>query len=282
MNPERLLELYFDEDCPYFDETTELLKIRGAGNMKIISRESGIVACTEELSDFLLKEGLKVRFLPSGSHFKAGDTILAAEGELRTLFRAWRVSQTFLSITCAIATETERLVKLARRANPTAVIATTRKPHPGMRYFELKAVRIGGGEVHRNSLSDSILITQNHLRVVGELKNLRALKKIELEPRNIEEAVEYAKKANLLLLDHFPLSELRELVPRLRELNPSLEIAVAGNITAENIGEYAKTADVIITSAPYYARPLDLTTRIERKLNENPTSLAIIPAQSIP
>ncbi len=35
MNPIRLLELYLDEDCPYFDETTELLGIKGAGVMRI-------------------------------------------------------------------------------------------------------------------------------------------------------------------------------------------------------------------------------------------------------
>ncbi len=264
MSPERLLELYFDEDCPYFDETTELLGISGRGRMSIIPREEGISACTEELSGFLAKKGLSIDFLPSGSPFGAGKAILTAEGDLKTLFRVWRVSQTFLSITCAIATETKRLVELARRANPDVIVATTRKPHPGMRYFELKAVRTGGGEIHRNSLSDSILITQNHLRVAGRIEGLKALKKVEVEPRTVEEAIEYAKTADLLLLDHFSLDELEKLVPRLRELNPNLEIAVAGNITAGNIAEYARIADVIVTSAPYYAKPLDLTTRIER------------------
>jgi len=263
MSPERLLELYFDKDCPYFDETTELLGIMGRGRMRIISREEGISACTEELADFLRGRCLKVEFLPSGSSFKAGDIILTAEGDLRILFRVWRVSQTFLSVTCAIATETKRLVELAKKANPDVIVATTRKTHPGMRYFEIKAVRAGGGEVHRNSLSDSILVTQNHLRVARQLGKLRALKKVELEPMTAEEAVEYAKAADVLLLDHFSLEELRELVPTLRKLNPSLEVAVAGDINARNIAEYAEIADIIVTSAPYYARPLDLTTRIE-------------------
>jgi len=264
MNPLRLFELYLDEDCPYFDETTELLEINGVGVMKIISREQGITACTEELSGFLSSLGLNVESLPSGSEFKPSSTILCAKGDLRTLFKVWRVSQTFLSITCAIATETRKLVELARKANPNVIVATTRKPHPGMRYFELKAVRIGGGEIHRNSLSDSILVTQNHLNVAGKPGNLKTLRRIEIEPRTAEEAVEYAKTAGLLLLDHFSIEELRELIPKLRALNSHLEIAVAGNITAKNIAEYAEITDVIVTSAPYYAKPLDLTTRIER------------------
>jgi nicotinate-nucleotide pyrophosphorylase (carboxylating)/molybdenum transport protein len=177
------------------------------------------------------------------------------------------VSQTFLSITCAIATETRKLVELARKVNPNVIVATTRKTHPGMRYFELKAVKAGGGEIHRNSLSDSVLITGNHLRVVEGLEgleDLKTLRKIELEPRTAEEAMKYAGRADLLLLDHFSPGELEGLVPRLRELNPSLEIAVAGNIDSSNIMDYARLADVVVTSAPYYAGPLDLTARIER------------------
>lgn len=267
MNPLRLFELYLDEDCPYFDETTELLGIEGKGELRIISREPGVSACTEELSAFLSSLGLETGFIPSGRTFDAGSAILSARGDLRTLFRVWRVSQTFLSLTCAIATETRKLVNLARKVNPNVIIATTRKTHPGMRYFELKAVKAGGGGIHRNSLSDSVLITGNHLRVVEGLEglgDLKILRKIELEPGTAEEAMKYAKTADLLLLDHFSPEELEDLVPRLRELNPSLEIAVAGNINADNIADYARLADVIVTSAPYYARPLDLTTGIER------------------
>ncbi|MCE4605967.1 MAG: hypothetical protein F7B59_01350 [Desulfurococcales archaeon] len=263
MNPLRLFELYLDEDCPYFDETTELLEINGVGVMKIISREQGITACTEELSGFLSSLGLNVESLPSGSEFKPSSTILCAKGDLRTLFKVWRVSQTFLSITCAIATETRRLVELAGKANPNIIIATTRKTHPGMRYFEIKAVRIGGGIVHRNSLSDSILITQNHLRIIRQLGKVKTLRKIELEPRIAEEAIKYAKIVNTLVLDHFPLEELRDLVSKLRKLYPSLVIAISGDINAWNISEYAEIADIIVTSAPYYAKPLNLTTMIE-------------------
>ncbi|BAD84909.1 hypothetical protein, conserved [Thermococcus kodakarensis KOD1] len=98
--------------------------------MEIVSRKEGIAAFTEGLSSFLFSLSLNVRFLPSGSEFKAGSTLLHAEGDLETLFKVWRVSQTFLSITCAIVTETRRLVERARKANPDVVIATTRKAYP--------------------------------------------------------------------------------------------------------------------------------------------------------
>ncbi len=264
MNIERLTELYMEEDCPYLDETTELLGITGIGTMSIFSREEGISACTEELGEFLESKGLKVIYLPSDSSFKKGDTILSAEGNLRTLFRSWRVSQTLLALLCAIATRTRRIVEKARKVNPDVTIATTRKTHPGMRCLELKAIKVGGATYHRNSLSDSILITQNHLGIVGKLPNLKTLRKIEIEPRNDEEAIKLAPKADLLLLDHFTLDELKKLAPKLRKINPRLEIATAGDISENNITEYAPFVDVVVTSAPYYPKPLNLTTKIEK------------------
>jgi len=260
-----LFELYLHEDCPYEDETTELLKIEGEGVLRIITRVEGVSACTEDLAEFYMKKGIDaLEFIRSGEKFKAGDVVFKAKGDVKTLFKLWRISQTFLSITCAIATETNKLVSLVKSVNPNVIIATTRKTHPGMRKFELKAVLAGGGHSHRNSLSDSILITPNHLNFVDELKNLRSMRKIEIEPRNEEEAFKFAKVADVLLLDHYTPNELEKLVPKLKSLNPRLEIAVAGNVNENNIKDFAKFADVIVTSAPYYAKPLDFTTKIER------------------
>ena len=182
---------------------------------------------------------------------------------MRLLFRFWRVSQTFLSLMCAIAGKTASFVSAGRKENPDLIIAATRKTHPGARRFELKAVRAGGGYIHRNSLSDSIQISQNHLEVVGELKKLRAMKKIEIEPRSREEALRYAKDADIMLLDHLSPEELQKIGHELKKLNPKLELAVGG-IEAKKIPEYAPFVDIIVISAPYYANPLDLTTKIEK------------------
>jgi len=34
-------------------------------------------------------------------------------------------------------------------------------------------------------------------------------------------------------------------------------------VDARNVKDYARFADVIVTSSPYYAKPLDFTTKIE-------------------
>jgi nicotinate-nucleotide pyrophosphorylase (carboxylating) len=259
-----LFELYFYEDCPYEDESVELLGIGGKGTLRIFSRDAGVCACAGELADYYEKKGLKVlNFLEDGRKFKPGDKILEAEGDLKLLFKLWRVSQTFLSLMCAIAGKTASIVNAGKKENPDIIIATSRKTHPGARRFELKAIRAGGGYIHRNSLSDSIQISQNHLEIVGELGKLRAMKKIEIEPRSKEEALRYAKIAEIMLLDHLSPEELKKVGPELKRLNPKLEIAVGG-IEAKKVPEYAPFVDIIVISAPYYATPLDLTTKIER------------------
>ena len=164
---------------------------------------------------------------------------------------------------CAIASKSSTFVNAARKENPDVIIAASRKTHPGTRRFETKAIRAGGGDIHRNSLSDSIQLSQNHLEVAGELGKLRALKKIEIEPRSREEAFKFAEMSDIMLLDHLSPEELRELGPELKKLNPKLELAVGG-IKAEKIPEYAPFVDIIVSSAPYYAQPLDFTTKIER------------------
>ena len=258
-----LFRLYFTEDCPYSDITTDLLDIQGYGKMDIKTRESGVAACAGHLARFLTSEGITTEFfVENGVEFEKGDVIFSASGELKDLFKAWRVSQTFLSITSGIATKTKVLVQRAKMVNSEIMIATTRKTHPGFRYFEQCAVRAGGGHIHRNSLSDSVLITQNHLNIKGDIGQINTLKKIEVEPRSKEEAIKYAKIGDVLLLDHFSVSEIEKLVLNLKKINPRIKIAVSGDIDEGNIEDYAPFVDIIITSAPYYAKPINLTTEI--------------------
>jgi len=259
-----LFDLYLFEDCPYGDETTEILGIEGQGTLRILSREYGVSACTDDLEAFYRKKGLNViGYVENGKEFGSGDTIFEAEGDLKELFKLWRISQTFLSMVCAIAAKTKIAVDSAKKVNPDVIIATSRKTHPGFRKYELKAVRAGGGDHHRNSLSDSILVTQNHFNIVGSVGKLRSMKKIEMEPRTREELFKYAEIADLLLLDHYTPEELETLVPKLRSVNPKLEVAIGG-IDIKNIPKYARFVDAIVTTAPYYAKPLDLTAKIEK------------------
>ena len=79
------------------------------------------------------------------------------------------------------------------------------------------------------------------------------MRKIEIEPRTKEEVFEYAPIADVLLLDHYTPEELKEVAPKLRRLNPKLELAVGG-IEFKDIPKYAEAVDFIVTTAPYYCK----------------------------
>jgi nicotinate-nucleotide pyrophosphorylase len=262
------LEVGLKEDCPYGDITTELLGIEGQGKFQFITRVDAVVSGTNRLKEFLETKKLVVGSwrLP-GERVKKGEVIIEATGDIKTLFKLWRICQTYLTVLCAITTATRALVQAAREENADIrIVVACRKAHLGMRINEMEAIRDGGAIYHRNSLSDTILITQNHLRVLGSLpEKLYSLQhKIEFEPSSVAEAYEFATSVDVMLLDHFTPDVLKDIVQKLRTLNPRLQVGVAGGITLDTVRQYAGLVDIIVSSSVLYAPPLDITCRITR------------------
>src|SRR5438132_6632226 len=100
-----------------------------------------------------------------GDHVLPADVIAQIQGPARTVLRAERVAINFMSHLSGVATLTSAFV---RAAAPARVLCT-RKTTPGLRALERQAVADGGGSLHRASLSDAILIKDNHLRASGGL-----------------------------------------------------------------------------------------------------------------
>ena len=263
------LETGLREDCPYGDITTELLNIAGEGQFQFISRVDAVVSGTLRLQEYFAGKNLNVTEcrLP-GEKIAKGDVIISASGELKTLFKLWRICQTYLTVLCAITTETSKLVQAAQVENSDIqIVVATRKSHLGMRVDEMQAILDGGAIYHRNSLSDTILITQNHMRILGQLsESLYSLQhKIEFEPSSIEEAYRYAASVDVMLLDHFAATDLAEIVQKLKTLNPRLKVGVAGGITLATAKEFARNVDILVLSSVLYAAPLDITCKITKK-----------------
>lgn len=256
------------EDCPYGDITTELLGIAGQGRFQFASREAAVVSGTYRLKAFFEKHKLVVgEYRLPGERITKGDVIISAAGDIKVLFKLWRICQTYLTVLGAIATSTSKLVTAARQANPAIeIVVATRKAHLGMRADELEAVQDGGAVYHRNSLSDTVLITQNHMRALGGLPaKLHSLQhKIEFEPSSVEEAYRYAPQVDVMLLDHFAAGELAEVAGRLKALKPLIKVGVAGGVTLENVRDFAGHVDLIVLSSVLYAPPLDITCRITK------------------
>ncbi len=277
--PRSKIEEWVLEDLQYCDTTTEALGIAGVeGIAKIVLRQDAVVACTEEAAEIYRILGARIVSLTlSGTRVDKGSVILIAEGPARSLHAAWRVAQTVIGFASAVATYTRMMVEKARSVNPGITIATTRKAPPGSKPLFFKAVLCGGGSIHRFGLSDSILVFDNHLELMGgqdylekaieKLKQRHPERKIGVEVKNPEQALRAAKAgAEYIQLEKMPPEKARETIEAIRKVNPNITIGVAGGITIDNVQEYARTgADIIVTSAPYNAGTVDLTTKIMPK-----------------
>jgi len=273
--PRQMLEYWISEDLGVEDLTTTALDLKGMGEATIFARESGIVACTEEaLEIYRILGAEEVKSKSTGEFVEGGSIIVKVRGDLRALHAAWRLAQQVIAIFSGMATKSKILVEKAHKVNPRVVLVSTRKAYPGLRILALKAVRAGGMIPHRSGLSDSILIFRNHIRCLGgfeklvriipELKRRYPFRKIGVEVDDLEQAITLTKAGiDLVQFDKLPPKELSEAVVKLKEMKNELVIAAAGGIDEHNIEDYARTGvDLIVTSAPYYARPLDIGTEI--------------------
>jgi putative molybdenum utilization protein ModD len=270
------VDALFAEDVPYGDLTTNALGIGGRrGRITMAARGEMVVCCVEEAERLLRRQGADTaRLAASGDRVPAGDVFLTAEAPAAVLHGAWRVAQNLIEHASGIATTTRRLVDTATAIAPDIVIECTRKHLPGARGMAARAVTAGGGKMHRLGLSESILIFPQHVAflppgsgfvdAIGRLKRQYPGKKVTVEAWSLDEGVRLADAGvDIIQLDKLPPSDVRAVVERTRSLTPAPAIAAAGGVNGRNAAEYAATGcHILVTSAPYFAPPMDVKITI--------------------
>jgi len=162
---EEIVDRALAEDLGWGDVTTEALisgDQRGSGG--IVVKGKGVLAGVDIAAKVFhsVDPESKVDIsLGDGSKVKPGDVVAKVEGRFASVLKAERVALNFLQRLSGIASDTNRYVE-AVKGLPVRIM-DTRKTTPGLRLLEKYAVRVGGGENHRMSLGDGILIKDNHL-----------------------------------------------------------------------------------------------------------------------
>jgi nicotinate-nucleotide pyrophosphorylase (carboxylating) len=266
-----LVRLALAEDLGVLGDITTIACIGddAEGRARFVARSEGIVAGTAAAIETMhqVDASLSVHWrMPDGREVEAGDDLGVVEGRLAAILTAERVALNFLTHLSGIASVTRRYV---RAAHGQARILDTRKTLPGLRAFEKAAVRAGGGFNHRESLSDAVLIKDNHLAgigVVGAVERARARwpnRIIEVECDSLEQVAE-AKTVgpDVVLLDNMTPDMVRSAVA---VLGGTAQTEVSGNITLESVGAYAEAgADYISVGAiTHSARALDIGLDVE-------------------
>ncbi|BBF93116.1 ModD protein [Blastochloris tepida] len=269
------LDALLADDVPLGDLTTHLLGIGDApGVMTFAARGPMVAAAVEDAARLLTRAGCTVEtFAASGAALDAGAPILTARGPAGALHRGWKMGQLLIETASGIATTTRAIVAAARAVDPDAAVAGTRKMVPGTKALSLKGLMAGGGVPHRLGLSETILVFAEHRAFLGgeppaatiaRLRRGAPERAIVVEVATVEEGVVWAAAgAGVIQAEKFAVEAVAELAARLRTAAPHALIAAAGGITAERAGAYvAAGARVIVTSAPYAAKPLDVAVRI--------------------
>lgn len=251
------------EDAPWGDITVEAaIPEQATITTALVAREPGVFAGGEVVrSAFTLADPriTVTELAADGARFVAGQRLAVIEGPARGVLTAERIALNFSQRMSAIATLTSRYVDAI--AGTGARIVDTRKTTPGLRAFEKHAVRVGGGYNHRYSLSDAVMIKDNHLAALGVSNPSTDGQAVTTALRTIRERVGHttsiivevdrieqippvlAAGVNSILLDNFSLDELREAVAL---IDHRVVVEASGNVSLETVADIAATGvDVI-------------------------------------
>lgn len=245
------------EDAPWGDVTSEAVVPDVACRAVVRAKGRGVVAGLLEARTLFEHFGVTVRERSAdGRAVVPGTVLLELDGPARTILLVERTALNIIGRMSGIATRTREAVEAVRAVSPDVRVAATRKTAPGLRMLDKKAVILGGGDPHRYSLSDMVLIKDNHLALVPLPEAIRRAKKeslyraVEVEVETVEDAVTAAGAgADIILLDNMTPDAVRETVRALagRGLRDRLTLEVSGGIGDDDLAGYAAAGVDIIS-----------------------------------
>ena len=246
INLKKELLRFLAEDLGKGDKSSALLP-RKKIKAKIISRQNAIVAGVNFTKEIFILNRCKVTIRKKdGDKVKRNQTVLEIFGTPQAILSCERTALNLLSRMSGIATQTNNLVKKIPRKTK---LYATRKTAPGLRFFDKEAVKIGGGEKHRMSLDQMVMLKDNHLIIGGSLEEL--LKKAKRKHGNVEVEVETQKDAilaakagaTIVMLDNFSPRNITKTIGGLKKLGlrKKVKLEASGGINANNIHRFAKT-----------------------------------------
>ena len=180
-----------------------------------------------------------------GESIKKGSVVLTLNAPASVLLKGERTALNYLQRMSGVATLTHKFVSLLKY--PGSKILHTRKTTPNFRFFEIVAVKIGGGDFHRIDLSSAVLIKDNHIEALGGIKNTMHLLgvksltrkqtfRFEIEVKSVAELVQLLennkKIIKIVLLDNFDLKQTEKALKLLK--NQQIKVELSGGISLEN------------------------------------------------
>jgi len=249
--------LFLREDLGRGDITTQSIIVRNTrARARFVAGENMIVAGLEAAEEVFLSLDSQQQleaFVSDGEAVEAGKVIARMIGFADVLISAERVALNLLQRLSGIATLTNRYVKAVEGTG--AQITDTRATTPGLRLLERYAVELGGGYNSRFGLDDGVVVTSNHISILGGVSSavktakekLGYLHKIAVEVTSENEVREaIASGADVIVIEDLSSTEFARLTGIARELSTSIAIECTGKITPADVRDYAEAGAQLI------------------------------------
>jgi len=243
--------------------TIALVSDEATGHAVISARQRGVVAglaaCLVTLDEMEVQLNWNA-LVEDGSTVEPGQSVAELSGPARHMLTSERLLLNFLGRLSGIATLTRQFVETV--AECKTEIYDTRKTTPGWRRLEKYAVRCGGGRNHRTGLFDAVLIKDNHLAQLSDVRSVSEA--IVTARRFIQESIADEQRASativevevdslnqlrdalqenpdIVLLDNMSNAQLREAVGIRDQTNAEVELEASGSVTLQTIKSIAET-----------------------------------------
>lgn len=205
---------------------------------------------------------------PESSAIEKGDLLASVSGAGQSMLAAERLALNFLGRMSGVATLTKKYVDAVEGTQ--AVILDTRKTAPGWRRLDKYAVRIGGGQNHRQGLYDMVLVKDNHIDGAGSItKAVERVRRhhgkrypIEVEVKDLIELEEaLSQRPDRIMLDNMSPGTMKKAVEISDGLVP---LEASGNVSLETVRAFAETGvDFISVGALTHSAPVfDISMRL--------------------
>ncbi|MHB1535129.1 MAG: carboxylating nicotinate-nucleotide diphosphorylase [Acidimicrobiales bacterium] len=243
------------------DLTAGLVPAAATVSAAIIARQDGVLAGRMAAEEAFAAVDAAVRVgwdAAEGTRVAPGQVLAAVSGPLRSVLTAERTVLNLLGHLSGVATLTRHFVDAA---GGRTRIRDTRKTTPGLRALEKAAVRCGGGVNHRGSLSDGILVKDNHLAGLSIAEAVATAHarwpgvSCQVECDTLDQVGEaLAAGADLVLLDNMTPDQVASAVAAVGGRVP---VEVSGRVGLDDVAAYAAAgADLISVGALTHSAPV--------------------------
>ena len=239
-----------------------------------VARDDGVLAGCEAVVETCrqVDASITVRWsAEDGAGLAAGEQFGTLTGSLQTVLTAERTALNFLCHLSGIATLTRLYVEAAAGQ---CRILDTRKTTPGLRALEKAAVRAGGGHNHRGSLSEMIMLKDNHLAgvtIADAVKRARLRwpgRSVEVECDEFDQVREaIIAGADIVMLDNMNADQVRDAVRLVNGMSAEYRrplVEVSGGVNLKTVGPLAEAGPDLISvgALTHFASALDIALHI--------------------